>query len=98
MFPFLPSSTRSVLPHLFAALPSVIFLWNVLYLRQGFLQLLASCLVTYGLALVGKGWGKRMPWIVFTVVMGHLAYKYVPTPLLLASLQVSRVELIRFAA
>lgn len=77
IFPLLPPSTRSNLPHLFAFLPSVFFLWNVLRLRDGFVQLLASSLVTWVIVKLGvrEKRGKRMPWVVFTFVMGHLAVK-----------------------
>lgn len=77
VFPYLPSSTSSLLPHLYASLPSLIFLCCVLDLTSGFFQLLASavatwCIVSFG---VKNNMGKEMPWIVFVVVMGHLAVK-----------------------
>lgn len=79
VFPYLPSSTTSVLPHLFSALPSVVFLWTVLHLRSGFFQLLGSSLLTW--VIVKRGIankeGKAMPWKVFAVAMGHLTIKCV---------------------
>lgn len=77
VFPYLPSSTTSSLPHLFAALPSLVYLCFVLNLRGGFLQLVASTVATWCIVQLGvkNKMGKEMPWIVFAVVMGHLAVK-----------------------
>lgn len=75
VFPLLPAS--SILAHLFASLPAFVYLALVLDLPGGFAQLLLSALITWGVVKVGvKGnWGRRMPWTVFAIVMGHLAIK-----------------------
>lgn len=77
LYPHLPSSNTSILPHLVSFLPSVLYLCFILDLKYGFLQLLVSCLITW--VIVDRGVknkeGKSMCWKVFTVVMGHLAIK-----------------------
>ncbi|GAA5870751.1 hypothetical protein JCM16303_001576 [Sporobolomyces ruberrimus] len=79
LFPFLPSSTRSSAQHLYSLVPSIIFLCFTLNLQKGFLELVADCLATWIIVKVGvsQKWGKTMPWAVFTVVMGHLAYNHI---------------------
>lgn len=74
VFPYLPASTSSVVPHLFAALPSVWFLWSVLQLKSGAIQLLGNSILCWVIVKIG-GNSKAMPWAVFTVAMGHLAVK-----------------------
>ncbi|SCV72442.1 BQ2448_3979 [Microbotryum intermedium] len=80
VFPHLPSSTVSVLPHLYAALPSVFYLCFVLHLRRGFLELVLSSLAAWTIVKVGvatKRKDRLAPWLVFVVVMGHLAVNHV---------------------
>ncbi|GAA6007872.1 hypothetical protein JCM11491_006519 [Sporobolomyces phaffii] len=79
VFPFLPSSTRSAAQHLYALVPSVVFLCFTLNLRKGFLELVADSFATWLIVKLGvrQKWGKTMPWIVFAVVMGHLAYNHI---------------------
>lgn len=78
-YPYFPPSTRSPIAHLYSLVPSVVFLCFCLDLRWGFFQLLASSLATWVVCKVGvaQKWGAAMPWLVFTVVMGHLAVKCV---------------------
>ncbi|KIJ56948.1 hypothetical protein M422DRAFT_218786 [Sphaerobolus stellatus SS14] len=73
IFVRIPRSTPA-LKHLFSIVVSAIYLLPVLNLWSGTLQLLVISLVTYILAAVLHG--KNMPWIVFTVVMGHLTYNH----------------------
>ncbi|GAA5952711.1 hypothetical protein JCM21900_000412 [Sporobolomyces salmonicolor] len=107
-FPFLPPSTRSPIQHLFALVPSIIFLCFVLDLRKGFFELLADCITTWVIAKVGvaRKWGRAMPWTVFAVVMGHLAVNHLirqlwETPLttieITGSQMVLTMKLISFA-
>ncbi|GAA5924596.1 lysophospholipid acyltransferase [Sporobolomyces koalae] len=79
VFPFLPSSTRSSVQHVYALVPSVVFLCFTLNLRNGFFELIADCIATWILVKLGTAqkWGKSMPWLVFAVVMGHLAYNHI---------------------
>ncbi|GAA5846641.1 hypothetical protein JCM5353_000744 [Sporobolomyces roseus] len=79
LFPFLPSSTRSPLQHIYSLIPSVIFLCFTLNLKNGFLELIADSIATWIIVKIGvkAAWGKTMPWIVFSVVMGHLAYNHI---------------------
>ncbi|GAA6063886.1 hypothetical protein JCM10212_001368 [Sporobolomyces blumeae] len=79
LFPALPSSTRSSLQHLYSLVPSIVFLCFTLDLRYGFLELVADCLATWTVAKIGirQKWGKSMPWTVFAIVMGHLAYNHI---------------------
>ena len=62
---------------MYAALPSLVYLWTILGLRNGFFELVASTVATWCIASWGvkTKMGKQMPWIVFVVVMGHLAAK-----------------------
>lgn len=58
--------------HLFNFLVGSFFLWGILDLPFGYLQLLASTLTTYFVTkhnVGGKAW---MPWLVFGLAMGHL--------------------------
>ncbi|GAA5862519.1 hypothetical protein JCM8547_002091 [Rhodosporidiobolus lusitaniae] len=79
LFPYFPSTARSSRAHLYAFLPTVLFLCFILDLRWGFLQLLGSTLATWVLVKIGVAlnWGRAMPWLVFTVVMGHLGVNHV---------------------
>lgn len=80
VFPYLPPSTVSPLPALFALIPSFFFLCVVLDLWQGAFELLAVSVVTWIIVKIGrKSWGSGMPWAVFAVVMGHLTYNNVQT-------------------
>ncbi|GAA5830940.1 hypothetical protein JCM11251_005086 [Rhodosporidiobolus azoricus] len=78
-FPYFPPSTRSSLVHLYALLPSILFLCFTLNLRWGFLELFADTAVTWVLCKIGVAgkWGKAMPWTVFAVTMGHLAVNHI---------------------
>ncbi|KAM0749795.1 MBOAT-domain-containing protein [Meredithblackwellia eburnea MCA 4105] len=78
VFPYLPQDP-SPIPHLFAALPTIFYLWTVLNLRDGFFHLLASSLVTYFIVKNGvkNKEGSKMPWKVFAVVMGHLTVNHI---------------------
>lgn len=59
-------SSAPTLRHLFSIGISFFFLVAVLKLWTGFLQLLASVLATYYIALTMKG--PNMPWVVFVYV------------------------------
>lgn len=76
VFPYLPADP-SLLPHLFAALPSVVFLCTVLDLKRGFLELLISSVVSWFIVKHGVSTkqGKAMPWTIFGFTMGHLIIK-----------------------
>ncbi len=74
VFPYLPSSEQSILPDVFAIVPSIWFLWSVLKLESTTIQLLGSTVVCWLIVKFG-GNSKWMPWAVFTVAMGHLAVK-----------------------
>ncbi|GAA5973687.1 hypothetical protein JCM11641_005079 [Rhodosporidiobolus odoratus] len=80
-FPYFPSTTRSSLAHLYALIPCVLFLCFTLDLRWGFFELLADTMATWFIAKIGVAgkWGRAMPWAVFTVAMGHLAYNHILT-------------------
>ncbi|GAA5916433.1 hypothetical protein JCM6882_001561 [Rhodosporidiobolus microsporus] len=80
-FPYFPPSTRSSLVHLYALVPSILFLCFVLDLRWGFLELLADTLATWFICKLGVAgkWGRATPWMVFAVVMGHLAVNHIRT-------------------
>ncbi|GAA5895204.1 lysophospholipid acyltransferase [Sporobolomyces salmoneus] len=79
VFPFLPSTTRSSAQYFYSLLPSVVFLCLTLNLRKGFLELVLDCLATWTIVKLGvkAKWGKTMPWLVFAVVMGHLAINHI---------------------
>ncbi|GAA6038523.1 hypothetical protein JCM8097_004611 [Rhodosporidiobolus ruineniae] len=79
VFPYLPPSTRSSVVHLYSILPSILFLCFILDLRWGFLELVGDAVATWVICKVGvaQKWGRAMPWAVFTVVMGHLAYNHI---------------------
>ncbi|KAM0792801.1 hypothetical protein ACM66B_002570 [Microbotryomycetes sp. NB124-2] len=82
VFPHLPSSESSVVPHLVAALPSVVFLTVILdNLRWGLVQLVLDSVATWFIVKWGvkTKQGRSMPWIVFVVVMGHLTFNNVHT-------------------
>lgn len=57
---------------------ATVFLVPIMGLYSGYLQLVATSLLTYYIAKfkVGK---KRMPWIVFVLQMGHLTMKWAAT-------------------
>ncbi|KAJ2929534.1 hypothetical protein H1R20_g7551, partial [Candolleomyces eurysporus] len=63
------------LRHLFSVTVAVLFFFPVLKIYSAFFQLLASILATYFIAKYDKS--KKMPWIVFVVVMGHLTVNHV---------------------
>ncbi|KAN0060981.1 Lysophospholipid acyltransferase [Thecaphora frezii] len=62
--------------HLFSLAVSTIFFVPILELRWGFLQLLATSLVTYYICLNRIG-GRNMGWLVFGLQMGHLTCNHV---------------------
>lgn len=74
VFPYLPSSTTSIIPDVFAVVPSFWFLWSVLKLRSTTIQLVINTVVCWAIVKFG-GKSKWMPWAVFAVAMGHLAVK-----------------------
>lgn len=74
VFPYLPSSTTSILPDVFAIVPSFWFLWSVLKLKSTVIQLTISTVVCWAIVKFG-GKSKWMAWSVFAVAMGHLAVK-----------------------
>lgn len=66
----------AVQKHLFNFLVGSFFLWGILDLPGGYLQLLASTLTTYFVTkhnVGGKAW---MPWLVFGLAMGHLTVNH----------------------
>ncbi|GAA6000668.1 hypothetical protein JCM10207_004601 [Rhodosporidiobolus poonsookiae] len=79
-FPYFAPSTRSSLIHFYALLPSALF-FCILDLPKGYAEIVADCLATWVIAKVGvsQKWGRTMPWLVFTVVMGHLAVNHIGT-------------------
>ncbi|GAA5976711.1 hypothetical protein JCM5350_006728 [Sporobolomyces pararoseus] len=79
VFPFLPSTSRSSAQYFYSLLPSIIFLCFTLNLRKGFFELIADCIATWLVVKLGvkQKWGKTMPWLVFGIVMGHLAYNHI---------------------
>lgn len=68
--PLLPPLAK----HLMCILTSAFFFIGILDLRLGFAQLLGTSLATYFIVMNKIG-GKRMPWIVFWLEMGHLTVK-----------------------
>ncbi|KAK4056260.1 Lysophospholipid acyltransferase [Microbotryomycetes sp. JL221] len=82
VFPHLPSSATSIVPHLVAAVPSVIFLTLILDgLRWGLVQLMLDSVATWLIVKWGikTKQGRTMPWLVFVVVMGHLTFNNIHT-------------------
>lgn len=76
------------LVHAYSILTSVWFFTGILDLKGGLLQLVAASLVTWALVRQGRGLaeeaksgdpkhgkGKRMPWVVFGLMMAHLTIK-----------------------
>lgn len=53
---------------------SFLFVFGILNLHVGYLQLLGTTLATYFIAKFNVG-GANMPWIVFAAQMGHLTVK-----------------------
>ena len=74
VFPYLPSSTESVIPDVFAIVPSAWFMWSVLKIRSTAIQLVTSTVVCWLIVKLGRR-STWMPWAVFAVAMGHLAVK-----------------------
>jgi hypothetical protein len=74
VFPYLPSSDKSIVADVYAIVPSLWFMWSVLKIRSTTIQLLASTVVCWLIVKFG-GKSKWMPWAVFGVAMGHLAVK-----------------------
>ncbi|KAI0035646.1 MBOAT-domain-containing protein [Vararia minispora EC-137] len=63
------------LKHVFNITVALFYVIPVLNLYDGFLQLLVDVLVTYYVAKTVKG--RRMPWMVFWLNMGHLTVNHV---------------------
>lgn len=61
---------RPAVKHLFSIGVTLFFLWGMLKLWLGSLNVFGSALFTYFMA--GRYRGRQMPWTVFGVVMGHL--------------------------
>ncbi|KAF9443690.1 endoplasmic reticulum protein [Macrolepiota fuliginosa MF-IS2] len=74
LFVRVPSS-QPALRHLFSVSVAVLFFFPVLKIYSAFFQLLASILATYYIAKYDKS--KKMPWLVFFVVMGHLTVNHI---------------------
>ncbi|KAJ7162609.1 endoplasmic reticulum protein [Mycena crocata] len=74
LFIRIPSSQPG-LKHLFNIGITLLFFFPILNLYSAFFQLLASVLGTYCLTRYYNG--PKMPWIVFTFVMGHLTINHV---------------------
>lgn len=83
VYPYLPPSTRSPLVHIYSLALVTVFCCFTLPWTNGFLQLLASSIVTWCIVKVGvkQKWGASMQWIVFAVALGHLTFKQVPDAL-----------------
>ncbi|KAK4049456.1 Lysophospholipid acyltransferase [Microbotryomycetes sp. JL201] len=82
VFPHLPSSDTSIVPHLVAALPSIVFFTVILdNLRWGLVQLVMDSVATWLIVKWGvkTKQGRMMPWIVFVVAMGHLTLNNINT-------------------
>ncbi|KAF7313476.1 hypothetical protein HMN09_00503500 [Mycena chlorophos] len=74
LFVRVPSS-QPALRHLFSIVASTIILIPLLHLHTAFLQLLASILATFFITKYVHG--KKMPWVVFVVAMGHLTVNHI---------------------
>lgn len=74
IIPYLPGQSK----HLFSIVLSWVFLWPLLELRWGYIQLVGQALVSFGLSKLGSRLYARgtitfpWPWIVFFAAMGHL--------------------------
>ncbi|KAK8864477.1 hypothetical protein IAR55_001727 [Kwoniella newhampshirensis] len=79
LFIRLPPS-RPNLAHLFSIVVSTIFLVPLLDLGGGMLHLLFSICGTYMIVVTMKG--RRMPWVAFGFVMGHLLFNHIRRHLL----------------
>ncbi|GAK64886.1 endoplasmic reticulum protein [Moesziomyces antarcticus] len=71
-FVHLPSPA---LKHVYSIAVAFTFLVPILHLYSGFLQLLASALVTYAICWFRVG-GRNMGWLVFGMQMAHLTYNH----------------------
>ncbi|KAF7331726.1 Lysophospholipid acyltransferase [Mycena kentingensis (nom. inval.)] len=67
-------SSRPDLKHAFNIAVTATFFFPVLQLGQEFFQLLGSILATFFISKYVRG--RRMPWIVFVIVMGHLTVNH----------------------
>lgn len=76
VYPYLPPSTRSPLVHIYSLALVTVFCCFTLPWTNGFLQLLASSIVTWCIVKIGvkQKWGASMQWIVFGVALGHLTF------------------------
>ncbi|TFK74475.1 MBOAT-domain-containing protein [Pluteus cervinus] len=68
-------SNKPALKHLFSIGISIFFFFPVLKIYSAYFQLLASIVGTYFIAKFDQS--RRMPWIVFAFVMGHLTVNHV---------------------
>ncbi|KAG2014127.1 endoplasmic reticulum protein [Coprinopsis cinerea AmutBmut pab1-1] len=74
LFTRVPSS-QPALRHLYSVTVAVLFFFPILKIYSAFFQLLGSILATYFIAKYDKS--KKMPWVVFVIVMGHLTVNHV---------------------
>ncbi|KAH9483154.1 Lysophospholipid acyltransferase [Psilocybe cubensis] len=74
IFVRIPSS-QPALRHLYSIVVALLFFFPVLQIYSAFFQLLGSILATYFVTKYDKS--SRMPWVVFTIVMGHLTVNHV---------------------
>lgn len=75
--PILPRLPSASLRHVMNISVSMFFLWGVLHLYSGTVQLVATSLVVYLIAYFRIG-GKHMPWVAFAFEMAHMLCTYVP--------------------
>lgn len=69
--PILPRLPSASLRHVMNISVSMFFLWGVLHLYSGTVQLVATSLVVYLIAYFRIG-GKHMPWVAFAFEMAHM--------------------------
>ncbi|KAF9563341.1 endoplasmic reticulum protein [Agrocybe pediades] len=74
LFVRVPAS-QPALRHLFSICVALLYFFPVLKIYSAFFQLFASILATYFIAKYDRS--ARMPWVVFVIVMGHLAVNHV---------------------
>ncbi|KAH6888373.1 endoplasmic reticulum protein [Coprinopsis sp. MPI-PUGE-AT-0042] len=74
LFVRVPAS-QPALRHLFSVCVALLFFFPVLRIYSAFFQLLGSVLATYFVAKYDTS--KKMPWLVFVIVMGHLTFNHV---------------------
>lgn len=69
---YLSPSTK----HVVNIVTTTFFLYGILAIKSGYLQLLANIILTYNLTLHNVGGPSKMPWIVFALQMGHLTINH----------------------